>query len=211
MRTQPQPPSTTVGDDASDDEALFRIEDMRRVAHPPILEMAATGAAWYAEGLHLSSAERSTRLELKGPADADCLVLWTSPPDDTVLKSLLAARPWKTVAVWSQDVSEPDATLVVRKVFAMCKYAVQQNEGRADIARMAAQLGMTESAVKLGLEFLERQACIRFAGDAIHLSGPLAQGDWNSDPVFGRLQWALQEIGSFRYFFRKDDLENFLL
>ena len=212
LRTQPQPaPSATRGADASEDESPFRIEDMRRVAQPPPLETVATGAAWYAEGLHLSSAERSTRLELKGPADADCLVLWTSPPDDTVLKSLLAARPWKTVAVWSQDVPEPDAGIVVRKVFAMCKYAVQQNEGRADIARMAAQLGMTESAVKLGLECLERQARIRFAGDAIHLSGPPAQGDWSSDPVFGRLQWALREIGSFRYFFRKDDLENFLL
>lgn len=212
LRIPPRPaPSVTDGAAAPEGDAPFRIEDMRHVAHPPALKAAATGAVWYAEGLHLSSVERSTRVELKGPADADCLVLWTSPPDDTVLKSLLAARSWKTVAVWTQDVAEPDAAIVVRKVFAMCKYAVQQNEGRADVTRMAAQLGVTESAVKLGLELLERQARIRFAGDAIHLSGPPAQGDWNSDPVFGRLQWALREIGSFRYFFRKDNLENFLL
>lgn len=194
----------------------FQMRDMRATTPLPVRTEATEDAIWYAEGLHLAPEDVSTRLQLQGPAATRHLVIWTAPPNRSVLRSLLDARPWQTVAVWACPTPEVSCPELLNNVLRMCRYAVKSRQGAVDLTAMAARLGLSESAIKLSLTILSSQDLIRIVGSRIAglNEEQTAIATWSDPRSAGpeaiRLEQALQEIKSYRFRFQREGLEQLL-
>lgn len=176
-------------------------------------------AVWYVEGTKSAAeappvayAPRWEAAQRRGLP----LVLWSIPPAPDLLHWLIAAADPPEIYVCARPSSDDTLASVLRDVAAMCKHALNQREGAAEINRMAARLGTTEAVVRRSLLWLEERSVVLIlewgAGDAVRLAppeaapqAPVAPSGEAHEAILAEL---LAEIRAYRRFFQRAKLSD---
>ena len=130
------------------------------------------------------------------------LLLWQYPPSIQVFRALVRKSAVQNVYLLGALATEsPDATTVLRKLFALVKYAVNHKEGQADPDRLAAALAVDKMTIALALTILKKIHVIDwFAEDGTLFVDLLEQPAGNPEdlPEFRQLSSGLTQIAEFR-------------
>jgi hypothetical protein len=174
-------------------------------------------AAWYVEGTHAAGdsppvayAPRWEAAERRGQP----LVLWSIPPAPDLLGRLVGAVDPPAIYVCARPAAGDTLADVLRDVAAMCKHALNQRDGLAEINRMAARLCTTEAVVRRSLLWLEQRGVVRIvewgAGDAVRLAPPdtTATAGASGEAHQAVLEELLAEIRAYRRFFQRAKLSD---
>ena len=196
------------------------LHDFRNQMESPAALPSPAEAAWYVEGTHAAGAPppvayapRWEAAERRGQP----LVLWSIPPAPDLLRWLVATVDPPAIYVCAQPTAGDTLAHVVRDVAAMCKHALSQRAGLAEINRMAARLCTTEAVVRRSLLWLEQRGVVRIAewdaGDAVRLAPPDAAAipappAPNGDAHQAVLEELLAEIRAYRRFFQRAKLSD---
>lgn len=143
------------------------------------------------------------------------LVLWQYPPSLPVFRALVRKSSAQHVYLIGALQSEaPDATTLLRKLYALVKYAVNHKEGQADPDRLAAALSVDKMSVALALTILKKIHVIDwFAEDGMLFVDLLDQPAGNPEelPEFRQLSSSLAQIAEFRLWCAQTDLSEIQL
>ena len=150
------------------------------------------------------------RCELK---HADNLVIWTAPSSQSVLDEVIRKTKPKRVLVivMRPGISSPLAFL--ERLGGLVKYAVRYKNGRSTQEELASACAETNTSIRLGLNFWEALGKLemKYEEDEIELS--LVDEDPNpglKETYQLLLQASLEESQTYRRYFQKGDLRNYL-
>lgn len=147
--------------------------------------------------------------------DQTHLVLWQYPPSLQVFRALVRKSAAQHVYLIGALQSEaPDATTMLRKLYALVKYAVSHKEGQADPDRLAAALSVDKMSVALALSILKKIHVIDwFAEDGMLFVDLVDQpaGKPEELPEFRQLSSSLAQIAEFRLWCAQTELSEIQL
>jgi hypothetical protein len=147
--------------------------------------------------------------------DQTHLVLWQYPPSLQVFRALVRKSAAQHVYLIGALQSEaPDATTMLRKLYALVKYAVNHKEGQADPDRLAAALSVDKMSVALALSILKKIHVIDwFAEDGMLFVDLVDQpaGKPEELPEFRQLSSSLAQIAEFRLWCAQTELSEIQL
>jgi single-stranded-DNA-specific exonuclease len=134
-------------------ERTANIVDCRGELHPQerldrILSQETAAQVW---GEPATDERMKSRGELE---DRQVLVLWTVPPDRTVLRQLLQRTEATKVYVFAADAAVDEYPSFMRRFGGLVKFALESYQGRSTIAALAAAMGHSERTISCGLEVL---------------------------------------------------------
>jgi single-stranded-DNA-specific exonuclease len=144
---------------------------------------------------------------------ADTLIIWTTPPGRVELQAVIDNTHPKTVVVFGID---PDASGVegfLKRLAGLARYAIEKKGGEAEIARLAAATGQRETAVRLGLKWMEQRGMARVTtseGGRIHLQAEKGQVRPEAETTLAQLKKLIEETNAYRKYFRTAEKENLL-
>lgn len=188
--------------------------DQRDLDHPlPILQqiLAETHALVWGEADARDRIHAFDRTQL---AQADTLVIWTTPPGPEELKVVMTRVQPKSIVVFA--IEPQDATLegFLKRLAGLCKYVLDKKSGKTELIWMAAATAQREASIRLGLKWLEQRGMIRsiFQPEGhIYLqpgSGIVQPPDDND--LTNQLKILLTETSAFRQYFKTSAKENLL-
>ncbi|HSO14293.1 MAG TPA: single-stranded-DNA-specific exonuclease RecJ [Anaerolineales bacterium] len=183
----------------------LQIRDMR--LQPSLLNLQPSTLIW-AEGADKSVG--TPRFELH---QADDLSIYTTPPSPADLrKALEIVRP-KMIYVFaiSPPAEKPDEFL--SHLAGLCKYILNQRQGKVNIQELASAMAARESAVRIGLEWLAAGGHIAVLGeeDALVLSsGNGRTNQYLQKELYVAVKGILEETAAYRAHFAKADIDNLM-
>lgn len=183
----------------------LQIRDMR--LQPSLLNLQPSTLIW-AEGADKSVG--TPRFELH---QADDLSIYTTPPSPADLrKALEIVRP-KMIYVFaiSPPAEKPDEFL--SHLAGLCKYILNQRQGKVNIQELASAMAARESAVRIGLEWLAAGGHIAVLGeeDAFVLSsGNGRTNQYLQKELYVAVKGILEETAAYRAHFAKADIDNLM-
>ncbi|NTU82388.1 MAG: hypothetical protein HGA45_23950 [Chloroflexales bacterium] len=103
---------------------------------------------------------------------ADEFAIYTAPPSPAELRRAMEIVRPNTIHVFALAPAEEKPEEFLNRLAGLCKYALNQRNGRAGLQELTAAMASRESAVQIGLEWLAAggQLTIRFGDDQIELS-----------------------------------------
>ncbi|MEX1019492.1 MAG: DHH family phosphoesterase [Litorilinea sp.] len=174
-------------------------------------------AIWYAEGTRLGpdiAYAPRTACAVASPDPAPTsLVIWTPPPSPSLLLQLVADSQVSEIYLCGSGEVDDRTDGVLQNVAAMCKFALERDR-RVDLERMAARLGLTDSAIRYSLLWLERKGLIDIQAwhgqtiAEISADAPIGAGtpqleDREAAILRAELESVLAEIRAYRRYFRR--------
>jgi single-stranded-DNA-specific exonuclease len=183
----------------------LEIVDLR--LQPASDALPASCLVW-AEGA--DKANGNDRLHLR---EAEAFAIWTTPPSRADLRSALEiTRPRQVYLLGRAPAPEPvDAFL--NRLAGMAKYALNQREGKASVAAMAAATAHRELTVRLGLEWLAAGGHLRIEGgedDIQLLPGNAASDKEIQAELRAGVKSLLEETAAYRDHFARATPETLL-
>lgn len=141
------------------------------------------------------------------------LVIWSAPPSYQIMAEVLARVNPHYVYVALSDTPTPIAATLVQRIGGLAKYAITHLEGKVDLERAAAKLGITSKLMILGLNYWVFQSKIRIVSKQ--------EGVWdidygveaksmvagNSETILSQMNVLLAEIEAFRSYLLKTPVE----
>jgi len=189
----------------------FEITDYRSAAAPQTLlaELLASGttAVWFEGGT--GAIVGQDRHALTPAAD---LIIWTAPPAPAELRAAIARVQPTRIYLVGQDpnLDQPEAFL--RRLAGLVKHVVNARTGRTTLAALAAATAQTETALRLGLEWLEAAGQLAVSADGPDLLLAAGSGrpaaDATRAAIGSRLSAALAESAAYRAHFRRAPAES---
>lgn len=138
------------------------------------------------------------------------MVIWSVPPGWTELVSALQQVSPKVIDIFARDAGQDQAQAFVTHLAGMVKYALNNQQGKGSLERMAAATGQQVAAVRAGLNWLTAKGLIKARmglGDEVEVE----PGDGKSDPglpeVEIQLRECLAETAAFRAYYRHVDAD----
>lgn len=183
----------------------LQIRDMR--LQPSLLNLQPSTLIW-AEG-----ADKSVGVPRFELHQADDLSIYTTPPSPADLrKALEIVRP-KMIYVFaiSPPAEKPDEFL--SHLAGLCKYILNQRQGKVNIQELASAMAARESAVRIGLEWLAAGGHIAVLGeeDALVLSsGNGRTNQYLQKELYVAVKGILEETAAYRAHFAKADIDNLM-
>jgi len=140
----------------------------------------------------------------------EVLVVWTAPPDRTVLAEVVARVQPERVYIFGVDPEVDEYQAFVRRLGGVVKYALAEYAGRSTLSDLAGAMGHSDAVVARGLAVLPALGVrgIRKKGE-VHFERcePAAVGT----EVEGTVRGMLAEVRAFRKAFREsEDVAGFL-
>ena len=170
-------------------------------------------ALWYAEGDQLGETAGdipfAPRTAFVHALPGQPLVLWSIPPSSELLHWLVESAAPSSIYLCGQLTSDDSAPGVARQVGALCNYALAR-DGRVDLARMAARLGVTERVIRTALLCLARRGLIELvawggdggAVDLLRIARGSGSPDWErARQRYTELADQLSEVRAWRRYF----------
>ena len=156
----------------------IQVEDLRMVEPPQqtlqvVLDKETSIQVW-SEILKVPATKTWRRDELTG---ADALVIWTSPPSQRVLNTVLKVVRPERVYVVALDPEIDDTMVFMRRLLGFIKYALREHDGRIPLTKLAALLGHDENTVLAALTVsqqygiradVEAEGWIQFTASNVH-------------------------------------------
>lgn len=154
----------------------------------------------------------SDRTALKAASN---LIIWQYPPSSNVLKEVLDKVKPKTVFVVGQpdDVSD-DASVFLKRLIGLIKYAVNNREGQVEGEKLAALMGTSKMAIALALTLLRKIHMVDwFAEEGCLFLDLIGQPESapENHPEFRQLSDSLKQVKKFRTWMSESALKEIQL
>ncbi len=189
---------------------VLEIIDYRREPRPSTLLTPLLGlddVQVWREGPATSGVPGCDRNELSPSA---ILVIWTLPPGPDVLRAVMARVSPTTVYLFNNDPGLDQVEPFLKRLAGLVKYALNNNTGLVMIPTLATTTASRESAVRLGLAWLEAKGYITVLardGDTLHLAVDGEKLADQSGFITEQLGALLNEIAAYRQHFARADVE----
>jgi single-stranded-DNA-specific exonuclease len=213
--------------------------DQRGLDHPiPVLQQIAAdaavadtaganiGAAGATAGSEVSrvviwgEAEASEKLEAaRLPAfdrtrlePASTLIIWTTPPGRSELQAVLEAVQPRAVIIFSVDPADSSVEAFLKRLAGLVKFAREKLGGAVSLARLASATAQRETAIRLGLKWLDARGMVKVAiqDGQVQVGAAEAADPVKAEAVLGQLRVLLEEVAAYRRYFKVSDKENLL-
>ncbi len=204
--------------------------DQRGLDHPvPVLQQLVADASGSAEaGADGSSprvaiwgeAEAREKLEAAGlPArdrthleHAGTLIIWTTPPGRGEIQAALDAVQPHTVIIFSVNPADTGVEAFLKRLAGLVKFAREKIGGTVELARLASATAQRETAVRLGLQWLEARGMVgaKVQDGQVQLGDPPAADAAKAESILAQLRTLLDETAAYRRYFKISDKENLL-
>lgn len=165
---------------------------------------------------HLTWAEAAHKAETSGVdrtalTSADTLVLWTTPPTPSDLRTALAAvRPQQVILV-CRDPGADEPRAFLARLAGLTKFAINQRGGLANVTTLAAATAQSEAAVLAGLDWLSKrgQVSVQVEADGLVRLGldAATPDEAAASRVMSRIQFLLGEAAAYRAHLRRANAE----
>ena len=141
-------------------------------------------------------------------AQADELVIWTTPPGLQVQSSVLEKVAPARIHLFAIDPGMDELKLLSKRLLGLAKYAIQHNQGRVKISTLAAACAQRPDTVSAALQWLAARGYL-----ALHDEGGgmvcLNEGDGkfggDLEKIETRLRDLLEETAAFRRYYADTD------
>jgi hypothetical protein len=141
---------------------------------------------------------------------ADEFAIYTTPPSPVELRKALEIVKPKTIFVFAIPPAEERPEDYLNRLAGLCKYAINQRDGKATVHELAVAMASRENTVQIGLEWLAAggQLSVSLEEDLINLSAvnheknPYLQAE-----LFTALKGILNETLAYRKYFATVDLK----
>lgn len=145
-----------------------------------------------------------------GLSAASTLAIWTLPPGPDVLREVMAQVIPTKVYLFNNDPGLDQLESFLKRLAGLVKYALHNTAGRVTISTLAAMTASRESAVWLGLAWLEAKGHITVwdrDGDSMHLTAGGEKLDEQVAHVTEQLSALLDEIAAYRQHFARANVK----
>ena len=183
-------------------ESKVVIRDMR--LQPFGYAQGESSSLVWAEGSDKSVGK--SRLELK---QADELSIYTTPSSPADLRKALEIVKPKTVLVFANPPAEEKPDEFLAHLAGLCKFVLNQRNGKTTTPELAAAMSTRESAVQIGLEWLSAtgQLTVAMEDDNVILSKETQEKNpYLQAELFVALRGVLNETSAYRKYFATADL-----
>jgi single-stranded-DNA-specific exonuclease len=140
---------------------------------------------------------------------ADTLVVWTIPPEPTVLHDVLETVSPQHVVLAGIDPGLDAPQAFLQRLAGLVKYTLRRQGGRVALSTLAAAMAHGEWTVRLGLEWMEQQGQVAMDLQDRWIS--LRQGHGQTGQrlhiIQGQLLAQLQETAAYRAYFVQADAQ----
>ena len=133
------------------------------------------------------------------------LVIWTTPPGLTELKAVLERVQPERVHLFAVDPEVVSPEAFARRLAGLVKHALTQRAGATSTADLAAAMGSSEVAVRLGLAWLEARGDVRVQAEkdgVIRLEAGTGHAGLQAGERWKQLEGVLEETAAYRKRFR---------
>lgn len=156
----------------------------------------------WAEGEWKQATRGRGRHEL---GECHTLAILTSPPSAAVLREALAtAKPRRVILLAAAPAASEPQTFLER-LAGLCKFVINQRDGKANLAELASATGQTEGAVRAGILWLEADGSLGVSEDAsgnISLAPATVPRDESARARWqSTLQYLLSESAAYRVYY----------
>ena len=178
-------------------EAKLDIRDMR--LNIPTFERLNVETLVWAEGADKSKGK--TRFEL---TPADELAIYTAPPSAAELRKALETVKPKTVHVFAKPPVEQKPDEFLTYLAGLCKFVLNQRNGKTTVSELAGASAARESAIQLGLQWLAAsgQLTVNVEENDVQLSKETQEKNpYLQAELFIALRGVLNETAAYRKYF----------
>ena len=157
------------------------------------------------------------RYELK---PSKVLIIWTTPPGPTELRTVLEKVSPTTVHLFGMDPGLDHPGTFLKRLAGLTRYALSSNQGRASISTLAAATAQRKTTVRQGIAWLAARGHLVVLNlDEEDDEIQLAEGDhMGGKPRFGddlsriaaQLKALLEETAAYRAHFARADKETLI-
>jgi single-stranded-DNA-specific exonuclease len=183
----------------------LEVRDMR--LQPSLLNLQPSTLIW-AEG-----PDRSVGVSRHELTQADEFSIYTTPPSPADLRRVLETVKPKTVYVFGISPAEEKPDEFLSHLAGLCKYVLNQRQGRVTVQELASAMAARESAVRIGLEWLAAGGHISVGGEGEALILSRGNGETNQylqKELFIAVKGILEETAAYRAYFAKGDINNLM-
>lgn len=143
------------------------------------------------------------------------LIIWQYPPSSSILKEIVDKVQPKNVFVVGQpdDVSD-DASIFLKRLLGLIKYAVNNKDGQVEGEKLAALMGTSKMAIALALTLLRKIHVVDwFAEEGCLFLDLIGQPESppENHPEFKQLSDSLQQVKKFRTWMSETSLKEIQL
>jgi hypothetical protein len=150
------------------------------------------------------------RYEL-GPSKA--LVLWTTPPGPAELQAVLERVSPETVYLFGVDPGLDRPEEFLKRLAGLTRYALNSNQGQANVSTLAAATAQREATVQAGLAWLGARGHLVVLGedgDEVHLAAGSQTASADLPQIAARLKALLAETAAYRAHFARAGRETLI-
>lgn len=167
-----------------------------------------TNALIWAEGADQNKGK--SRFEL---TQADEFVIYTAPPSPAELRKALAIVQPKLVYVVAVPPAEETTEAFLKRLAGLCKFALNNKNGKTSVQDLAAAMAARETAVELGLQWLAAggQIAVSLEEGMVTLSKETREKNpYLQAELFVALRGVLGETAAYRTFLANAELKTLL-
>jgi len=141
------------------------------------------------------------------------LVIWTTPPSQTVLGAALRKTKPQTVVVFGEDPHLHTIRALLERLSGLAKYAYANKSGRFSVEELADACASEEETVRVGLRLLEAMGKLQIdeASDIVTIDIVNKEPDPKAIEIYKTaLQNMLDESQAYRNYFKSGDINEYL-
>jgi len=146
-------------------------------------------------------------------SDVKTLIIWTSPPSQSVLEEIIQEAQPERILVIGRDPNIDKFILFIKRLGGLAKYAVQYKQGRASITQLAAACAAKTTTIRIGLQYWEARGEIRvnFTQDEVIIEIVQQDVEKTAVDIYEQiLIELLTESCAYRHYFKIGEIEKLL-
>ena len=134
------------------------------------------------------------------------LVLYSRPPSQAILRSLLESTQAETLVIIGKSKEELDAPQVfLNLLIGMTKFSLNKQNGVIPVSRLAAASCHKDATIRKGIEYLAALGKLRLVGETEEALQISSEDCIENDPLRRKIQkelnYLMRETSAFRHFF----------
>ena len=141
------------------------------------------------------------------------LIIWTTPPGPTELRTALEKVTPATVHLFGIDPGLDRPETFLKRLVGLTRYALSSNQGRASISTLAAATAQRETTVRQGIAWLAARGhlvVLDEEGDETQLAEGNHGASDDLPQIAAQLKALLEETAAYRAHFARADKETLI-
>lgn len=146
-------------------------------------------------------------------SDVKTLIIWTSPPSQSVLQEAIHQSKPEIIHVFGQDPNIDKFKLFAKRLGGLAKYAVQYKDGQASLSQLAAACAAEKTTIRIGLQYWEARGDLQvdFAHDETLIKIVQKDVEQAAVDIYEKiLIELLSESRAYRHYFKIGEIQNIL-